>query len=73
MKTKSYNPSSLELEFAQAIIDLSEDIQAKIKSNKIIEIENRSKEDNPILVFKLEDEDGDRHEVVVKFIQRMDD
>ncbi len=72
MKTHSYNPSTIEVEFAKAIADLTKEIQEKIKSNTILNVENRSSEDNPILVFKLVDKEGDKHEMVVKFIQRMD-
>lgn len=72
MKTQSYNPSAIEVEFAKAIAELSKEIQEKVKSNNILSIENRSSEDNPLLVFKMADKDGDKHELVVKFIQRMD-
>jgi len=72
MKTITYNPSTLETEFAEAIISLTENLQGKIKSNKIISIENKITEDNPILVFKLQDNEGDEHEIVLKVIQRID-
>lgn len=73
MKTTSYNPSQIELEFAQAIKDLTKELQGKIKSTKIVEVQNNLKEDNPTLVFKLEDKEGDKHELVVKFIQRLEE
>lgn len=72
MKTNSYNPSAIELEFAQAIVELSTEIQSRLKSNKILKIENRIKEDNPTIEFVLEDQEGDKHEVVIKIIQRID-
>lgn len=72
MKTSSFNPSPIELEFAQAIKDLQEEIQKKI-SSKITDIQKNLNADNPTLVFKLEDNDGDKHEVVIKFIQRLED
>jgi hypothetical protein len=72
MKTKTYNPSTLELEFAQAIQELSGELQKKIKSNKILNIENKNTEDNPVLIFSLLDNDGDKHEIVLKIIQRID-
>jgi hypothetical protein len=72
MKTTSYNPSQIELEFAQAIKDLTKELQGKIKT-KIIEVQNNLKEDNPTLIFKLEDKEGDKHELVVKFIQRLEE
>jgi hypothetical protein len=73
MKTSTFNPSPIELEFAQAITDLQTEIQKKIKSNKIIDIQNNYNSDNPTLTFKLEDSEGDRHELVMRFIQRMED
>ena len=72
MKTITYNPSSIEIEFAEAIESLKESIQQKLKTNKIISIENKMKEDNPLLIFKLEDKEGDQHEIVLKVIQRVD-
>ena len=72
MKTISYNPSSLELEFAEAILKLRGEIDKSLSSNRIIEIKKSGNEDNPKLVFFLEDEDGDKHEVVMKVIQRPD-
>ena len=72
MKTISYNPSSLELEFVEAILKLSGEIDKNINSNRIIEIKKNGEDDNPSLIFFLEDEDGDKHEVVMKVIQRPD-
>ena len=72
MKTISYNPSSIELEFADAILKLRSEINENINSNQILEIKKNDDEDNPSLVFFLEDHDGDKHEVVMKVIQRAD-
>ena len=72
MKTISYNPSSIELEFADAILKLRSEINENINSNRILEIKKNDDEDNPSLVFYLEDHDGDKHEVVMKVIQRAD-
>lgn len=72
MKTKSYNPSELEVRFANAISNLKHEIETHIDGNRIIEIDNRIKEDNPLLLFWLEDQDGDKHEMVIKIIQRPD-
>ena len=72
MKTLTYNPSTIEIEFAEAIQSLSGTLQEKIKSNKIISVENKLKEDNPLIIFKLLDKEGDTHEVVLKVIQRAD-
>ncbi len=72
MKTKSYNPSDLEVAFAQALEDLKEDIQKRLPDNEIIKIENKIKEDNPLVKFYLLDKDGDPHEIVIKVIQTPD-
>lgn len=72
MKTKSYNPSQLEMEFSTALTVLKDDIEKYLSGNKIINIEDRQKQDNPMLIFTTEDEDGDQHELVIKVIQRAD-
>ncbi len=72
MKTIHYNPSLIEIEFAKIIADLREEIQKKSAINTIEEIENNSSKDNPNLVFKLVDKDGDKHELIIQFIQRID-
>ncbi|MDH5399333.1 MAG: hypothetical protein OEX02_14375 [Cyclobacteriaceae bacterium] len=72
MKTKSYNPSQLEVEIAEAISQLDRQIEAKISANKIIKIENKINQDNPLIRIYLLDQDGDPHEVVVKIIQTPD-
>ena len=72
MKTIHYNPSLIEIEFAKIIADLREEIQKKSAINTIEEIENNSSKDNPNLVFKLVDRDGDKHELIIQFIQRID-
>ena len=72
MKTIHYNPSLIEIEFAKIIADLREEIQKKSTVNTIADIENNSTKDNPNLVFKLVDTDGDKHELIIQFIQRID-
>jgi hypothetical protein len=73
MKTIHYNPSLIELEFAKIIADLREEIQQKSTFNTILDIEINNTRDNPNLVFKLEDKDGDKHQLIVQFIQRADE
>lgn len=73
MKTEFYNPSSIEIDFAKALQSLKDEIDQKLNGNKIISIENKTKKDNPMLYFKLEDNDGDQHELVLKLIQRPDE
>ena len=72
MKTTSYNPSPIEVEFANAILELQEKIGNNLNGLEIINVENRIQEDNPLLRFYLLDEDGDPHEVVLKIIQTPD-
>ncbi len=72
MKTTKYNPSALEIELANIFKNLQKSIEAELSSNKIEAIELNGHKDNPDLLLKLIDNDGDRHEVVVKFIQRAD-
>lgn len=72
MKTEHYNPSQIEVEMANALIALKKQIEKHLTTNAIIKIHNKIKNDNPMLLFQLEDQDGDPHEVVVKVIQRAD-
>ncbi len=72
MKTTSYNPSLLEVEFIEAIAQLKDEISQRINSNRIIGIQKNENADNPSVKFFLEDHDGDKHEIVVKIIQRPD-
>ena len=72
MKTKEYNPSKLEVHFAQAIEDLKDQLQEKLPGNEIIKVENRMSADNPMVKFFLKDVDDDPHEVVFKIIQTPD-
>lgn len=72
MITKSYNPSLLEVSMADIIKSLQDTINDKLEGNNIEDIEVNGEKDNPDLLFKLIDTDGDRHELVVKFIQRAD-
>lgn len=73
MKTKSYNPSQLEVEFSEALTSFKGEIEKHLTGHKIVNIENRNHQDNPMLIFELEDEDGDKHDIVVKIIQRPDE
>ncbi|MEM7109979.1 MAG: hypothetical protein AAF519_17260 [Bacteroidota bacterium] len=72
MKTTQYNPSTLEVAFAQAIEDLQGQIETKLPDNEIVKVENKTSVDNPLVKFYLLDKDGDPHEVVLKIIQSPD-
>ncbi len=72
MITKQYNPSQLEVEIAEAIHALSDQIESKLNGFKITGVEDKIKEDNPMVKLHLEDTDGDPHEIVLKIIQKPD-
>ena len=69
MKTSSYNPSSLEIDFANALQILREHIQTHLLNNQITHVENYLNKENPMVKFSLVDTDGDPHEIVVRIIQ----
>lgn len=69
MKTVSYNPSSLEVDFANALIILQKEIQKHVQGNEITNVESHIQRDNPMVKFSLVDKDGDPHEIVVRIIQ----
>ena len=72
MRTEHYNPSQLEVEFSYGLTEIKEQLEKHLSRNSIVSVENKIKEDNPMLLFHLVDEDGDPHEIVVKVIQRPD-
>jgi hypothetical protein len=69
MKTSSYNPSTLEVDFANALYVLQKEIEKNLHDNQIIHVESQIRRDNPMVKFSLLDKDGDPHEVVVRIIQ----
>jgi hypothetical protein len=69
MKTTSYNPSALEIDFANALHILRADIQQHLLNNQITNVENHLGKDNPMVKFNLVDSDGDPHEIVVRIVQ----
>jgi len=69
MKTTSYNPSPLEIEFANALDVLQKELEKNLTGNQIVNVESNVKRDNPMVKFSLLDKDGDPHEVVVRIIQ----
>ena len=69
MKTSSYNPSPLEVDFANALQILQKDIEKHLQYNHITHVENNLNKDNPMVRFNLVDKDGDPHEIVVRIIQ----
>ncbi len=73
MRTRFYNPSKLEVNFAKAVKDLTQQLEDKLdEGQRVINTESVHDTDNPMVIFKLEDKEGDLHEVVVQIIQRPD-
>ncbi|HET9055056.1 MAG TPA: hypothetical protein VFM90_12830 [Cyclobacteriaceae bacterium] len=69
MKTSTYNPSPLEVDFANALFILQQEIQKHLHDNEVINVESDIKQDNPTVKFSLLDKDGDPHEIVIRIIQ----
>jgi hypothetical protein len=69
MKTSTYNPSSLEVDFVNALHILQEQIEKHLKDNQIVNVESNLNRDNPMVKFSLVDKDGDPHEIVIRIIQ----
>ncbi len=69
MKTSTYNPSPLEVDFANALFILQDQIQKHLHDNEVINVETDINLDNPTVKFSLLDKDGDPHEIVVRIIQ----
>ena len=69
MKTTSYNPSPLEVDFANSLVILQKEIEKHLQDNKIVGVEPNLTRDNPMVKFNLVDKDGDPHEIVVRIVQ----
>lgn len=68
----SYNPSPLEIALAEIFPHLKEIINNKLDEFKVDSIERITDKDNPRVVLHMSDKDNDKHEVVIKIIQRPD-
>jgi hypothetical protein len=69
MKTSTYNPSPMEVDFANALHILQDQIEKHLQGNKIVNVESNLNRDNPMVKFSMVDSDGDPHEVVIRIIQ----
>jgi hypothetical protein len=69
MKTPSYNPSPLEIDFANALIILQKDVEKHLQDNTIVHVESNMNRDNPMVKFNLLDKEGDPHEIVLRIVQ----
>ena len=72
MITKDYNPSTLEVRFAEILYELKDEINHRLVNFDIFKIENNTQLDNPTVDIFLRDIDGDEHELVLKIIQKPD-
>ena len=72
MKTTSYNPSPLEVDFANALHKICRQIEGELDNLKIDKVECDTDADNPFVKFYVKDQDDDPHEVVMKIIQLPD-
>ena len=73
MRTTFYNPSKLEVDFAKAFKDLTPQLENKLKAGeRVVSTKSIHDIDNPMIIYKLKDKEGDVHEVVVQIIQRPD-
>jgi hypothetical protein len=73
MKTSNYNPSPLEVRFALILTGLKEELNRQLDGFEIYRIDNNIQVDNPTVQFLVADQDGDKHEIVLKVIQRPDE
>lgn len=73
MITKDYNPSPIEVRFTEVLCDLKKEINDKLINMDVINIDNNTQLDNPTIDFRLRDDDGDIHEVILKVIQKPDE
>jgi hypothetical protein len=69
MKTNAYNPSPLEVDFANALSQLQKELEKNLKDNRVVNVECNVKRDNPMVKFSLIDKDGDPHDVVIRIVQ----
>jgi hypothetical protein len=69
MKTSTYNPSPLEVDFANALFIIQKQIEKHLQDNQVVNVETNIKRDNPQVKFSLLDKDGDPPEVVIRIIK----
>ena len=69
MKTSTYKPSPIEVDFANALFILQKEIEKHLQDNQVINVESHIRKDNPMVKFSLLDKEGDPHEIVVRIIQ----
>jgi hypothetical protein len=70
MEGEHLNPSKLEVELADALEKLSDQLEPLITGQKLKQVEKFTQLDNPQLHLTLENEAGKVSEVVIRIIQR---
>ena len=73
MITQNYNPSPIEVQFVEILCELKDEINKRLTNFDVLKIENNTQLDNPTIDFYLKDIDGDKHEVILKVIQKPDE
>ena len=69
MKTPSYNPSPLEVDFANALFILQKEIQKHLQGNEVFHVESNIKRDYAMVKFIVLDKDGYPHEIFLRIVQ----
>ena len=69
MKTSTYNPSPLEVDMANSLVILQNEIVKHLQDCDIVSVEPNIKRDNPTVKFQVVDKDGDPHEILIRIIQ----
>ena len=69
MKTSTYNPSPLEVDMANSLTILQNEIVKHLQDCDIVSVEPNIKRDNPTVKFQVIDKDGDPHEILIRIIQ----
>ena len=72
MKTESYDPGKLEVEMANIMLKIRNELESGLSDNTIESISANIKLDNPQVHIKTGDNDGDPHEVILRIIQKTD-
>jgi hypothetical protein len=72
MKTTSYNPSPLEIEWANALSKIPSEIEKHLSGNRIVQAICDLTQDNPAVKIQLVDPEGDHPDVVVRIVQLPD-
>ncbi len=72
MKTTNYNPSTLEIDLANALVIMHKELEKHLHGTQIIKADPNINRDNPTIKLTLSDKDGDLHDVVIRIVQLPD-